>query len=76
MDKSNFRITNVHLNIPGALKDINKIAVDLGCNIGMQFLSTHKAIGYLIMDVDKDVAAELRTRIAALDCSLRTLIIR
>ncbi|KPA73567.1 D-3-phosphoglycerate dehydrogenase-like protein [Leptomonas pyrrhocoris] len=76
VDKSNFRITNVHLNVPGALKDINKIAVDLDCNIGMQFLSTYKAIGYLIMDVDKDVAAELRTRIASLDCSMRTLIIR
>ncbi|KPI82894.1 D-3-phosphoglycerate dehydrogenase-like protein [Leptomonas seymouri] len=74
--KSYFRITNAHLNVPGALKDINKIAVDLGCNIGMQFLSTYKSIGYLIMDVDKDVAGELRTRIAALDCSMRTLIIR
>lgn len=76
VNKANFRITNVHLNIPGALKDINKIAVDLDCNIGMQFLSTYKAIGYLIMDVDKDVATELRDRIAALDCSMRTLIIR
>ncbi|CAC9438585.1 D-3-phosphoglycerate dehydrogenase-like protein [Leishmania infantum JPCM5] len=76
VDKSNFRLTNVHANVPGALNEINKIAVDLGCNIGMQFLSTSKAIGYLIMDVDKDVATELRKRISALKYSIRTLIIR
>lgn len=75
-DKSLFRITNVHLNVPGALKEINKIVTDLECNITMQFLSTYKTIGYLIMDVDKDVAVELKKRIAALDCSMRTLIIR
>ncbi|AIN95237.1 D-3-phosphoglycerate dehydrogenase-like protein [Leishmania panamensis] len=74
--KQNFRLTNVHVNVPGALKDINKIALDLDCNIGMQFLATSKAIGYLIMDVDKDVAAELRKRIAELKCSICTLIIR
>ncbi|KAG5508281.1 hypothetical protein JIQ42_08203 [Leishmania sp. Namibia] len=76
VDKKTFRLTNVHANVPGALKDINKIAVDLDCNIGLQFLSTCKAIGYLIMDVDRDVASELRKRIAALRCSIRTLIIR
>ncbi|CAD2222995.1 D-3-phosphoglycerate dehydrogenase [Angomonas deanei] len=70
------RITNVHLNIPGSLKDINKIAVDLDCNIALQFLSTERAVGYLIMDVDQDVAIELRDRIAKLECSIRTLIIK
>lgn len=71
-----FRVTNVHLNVPGALRDINKIAVDLGCNIGLQYLGTNKAIGYLIMDVDKDVAVELRSRISSLPVSMRTLIIK
>lgn len=73
---SNYRVTNVHANIPGALRDINKVAVDLGCNIGLQFLSTSKSIGYLIMDVDQDVAAELCLRISKLDCSMRTLVIQ
>ncbi|KAG5511869.1 hypothetical protein JKF63_07694 [Porcisia hertigi] len=76
VEKTSFRLTNVHLNVPGALKDINKIAVDLDCNIRLQYLSTYKAIGYVIMDVDKDVAVEFRKSIAALDTSIRTLIIR
>ncbi|GET85506.1 D-3-phosphoglycerate dehydrogenase-like protein [Leishmania tarentolae] len=74
--KSYFRLTNIHENMPGTLNEINKIAVDLGCNIGMQFLSTYKAIGYLIMDVDRDVAVELRRRVSELKGSIRTLIIR
>ncbi|EPY33132.1 D-3-phosphoglycerate dehydrogenase [Strigomonas culicis] len=69
------RITNVHLNVPGALKEINRIAVDLGCNIGLQFLSTEKKIGYLIMDVDQDVAHELRKKLSELEVSIHTLII-
>lgn len=70
------RVTNVHLNVPGALSDINNVVVNLGCNIGLQFLSTHKAVGYLVMDVEKDVAMKVGEKIAELECSMRSLVIR
>ncbi|KAH9598755.1 D-isomer specific 2-hydroxyacid dehydrogenase [Trypanosoma melophagium] len=71
------RITNVHINTPGALSLINKIVLELNCNIGMQYLSTKGHIGYLVMDMDmqKDVSLELRKRISELEYSIRTLII-
>src|SRR5205823_4474318 len=50
------RILNVHRNVPGVLRDINRIVSDLEANIHSQFLATDPAIGYLIMDLDQDVS--------------------
>ena len=51
------RLTNVHLNEPGMLGQINNIISKAGVNIGGQSLSTDEKIGYLIIDIDskKDV---------------------
>jgi D-3-phosphoglycerate dehydrogenase len=38
-------------------------------------LSTDADIGYLIMDLDEDVAQEVRDRIAALQTNIRTRIL-
>src|SRR5512140_3864572 len=46
------RILNVHKNVPGVLRDINKIVSDMNANIRSQLLSTDPSIGYLIMDLD------------------------
>ena len=43
---------NVHRNVPGVLRDINRIVSDRNANIHAQVLSTDAAIGYLIMDLD------------------------
>src|SRR5206468_8093255 len=42
------RILNVHRNVPGVLRDINRIVSDLHANIHAQILSTDANIGYLI----------------------------
>src|SRR5207244_8920463 len=47
------RILNVHRNVPGVLRDINRTVSDLGANIRAQVLSTDPDIGYLIMDLDR-----------------------
>lgn len=69
------RILNVHRNVPGVLRDINRIVSDLNANIHSQVLSTASAIGYLIMDLDQDVSAEVGRRIGALGTSIRTRIL-
>ena len=69
------RILNVHRNVPGVLRDINKIVSDLSANIHSQILSTDANIGYLIMDLDQDVSDDVRKAMAALSTNIRTRIL-
>ncbi|HTS79360.1 MAG TPA: phosphoglycerate dehydrogenase [Myxococcaceae bacterium] len=54
-----WRLINVHQNVPGVLRDLNRIVSDREANIHAQVLSTNAAIGYLIMDLDSNVAAQV-----------------
>jgi D-3-phosphoglycerate dehydrogenase len=73
--KETHRILNVHRNVPGVLRDVNKIVSDLEANIDSQVLSTDPEIGYLIMDLHQDVSAEVSRAIAALPTSIRTRVL-
>jgi D-3-phosphoglycerate dehydrogenase len=73
--RGSHRILNVHRNVPGVLRDINKIVSDLSANIQSQVLATDPNIGYLIMDIDKDVSNDVYRAIAALDTNIRTRIL-
>jgi D-3-phosphoglycerate dehydrogenase / 2-oxoglutarate reductase len=75
LSKGAHRILNVHKNVPGVLRDINKIVSDLNANIRAQLLSTDQDIGYLIMDLDDDVSREVRNAVAALSTDIRTRIL-
>jgi D-3-phosphoglycerate dehydrogenase len=50
------RVVHVHQNVPGVLRDVNRIVSDQNANIHAQLLSTNAEIGYLIMDLDSPVA--------------------
>jgi D-3-phosphoglycerate dehydrogenase len=69
------RILNVHRNTPGVLRDINKIVSDLNANIHAQVLSTDANIGYLVMDLDQDVANPVCQAIAGLHTDIKTRIV-
>ncbi len=69
------RILNVHRNVPGVLRDINKIVSDASANIRAQVLSTDADIGYLVMDLENDVAETVRKGVAALETNIRTRIL-
>jgi len=73
--KDAHRILNVHRNVPGVLRDVNKIVSDLEANIDSQVLSTDPEIGYLIMDLHQDVSAEVSRAIAALPTNIRTRVL-
>jgi D-3-phosphoglycerate dehydrogenase / 2-oxoglutarate reductase len=66
------RVLNVHQNVPGVLRDINKIVSDLGANIKAQSLATDAQIGYLIMDMEKTDAKDASEHIARLSTSIKT----
>lgn len=73
--KGAHRILNVHKNVPGVLRDINKIVSDMNANIRAQVLATDPEIGYLIVDLDQDVSQDVKKGIAALDTSIKTRIL-
>jgi len=66
------RVLNVHRNVPGVLGNINRIVSELDANIHAQMLSTDAQVGYLVMDIEKDVAEEVSARVAALSTDIRT----
>ncbi len=69
------RVLNVHRNVPGVLRDINKIVSDRNANVLGQVLATDPEVGYLVMDLDKEVANEVRAAIKALPTSIKTRIL-
>jgi len=69
------RILNIHRNVPGVLRDINRIISDLNANIERQVLATDPHIGYLVMDLDADLSAEVLDRITLLPTSIRTRVL-
>jgi D-3-phosphoglycerate dehydrogenase len=73
--KGTHRILNVHKNVPGVLRDINRIVSDKNANIRSQVLATDPDIGYLVMDLDQDVSKEVKRDIAALETSIKTRIL-
>jgi D-3-phosphoglycerate dehydrogenase len=73
--KEGHRILNVHRNVPGVLRDVNRIVSDLNANIDSQVLSTDATIGYLVMDMHQDVSSEVGRAIGALVTSIRTRVL-
>jgi D-3-phosphoglycerate dehydrogenase / 2-oxoglutarate reductase len=69
------RILNIHRNQPGVLSQINTIISELHANVESQVLATNIDVGYLIMDIDRDVSEEVRSRISALETNIRTRIL-
>ena len=69
------RLLNVHRNVPGVLSSINRIVSDAQANIESQVLATTPAIGYLVMDINREVSSEVRQQLAALGTSIRTRVL-
>jgi D-3-phosphoglycerate dehydrogenase len=75
LTRDTHRILNTHKNVPGVLRDINRIVSDHNANIRAQVLSTDSDIGYLIMDLEQDVSQDVKRAIAALPTSIKTRIL-
>lgn len=71
----NHRILNVHQNVPGVLSAINSIISETKANVAAQVLATDPEIGYLIMDLDRDVSEEVKAKVRDLPTSIRTRIL-
>jgi len=69
------RILNIHRNVPGVLAAVNQIVSEVGANIDAQRLATSADIGYLVMDLNREVSDEVNARISALPMNVRTRIL-
>ena len=69
------RILNIHQNVPGVLAAVNNIVSEVGANIEAQQLATTRDIGYLVMDVNRELSDEVHSRISALPMNVRTRIL-
>lgn len=69
------RILNIHQNVPGVLAAVNHIVSEVGANIDAQQLATTRDIGYLVMDINREVSDEVSARISALPMNVRTRIL-
>ncbi|MBM3974853.1 MAG: phosphoglycerate dehydrogenase [Planctomycetes bacterium] len=66
------RLLDIHCNVPGVLASVTAIVSELGANIEAQQLGTTKDVGYLVMDIDRELSDAVRDRIAALPSSIKT----
>lgn len=72
---SSHRILHIHKNVPGVLSEVNRIISEVGANIDAQYLNTSADIGYLIMDINKDLSEEVKNRIAVLPQTIKARIL-
>ena len=65
------RVINIHQNVPGVLRDLNRIVSDAQANVAAQLLGTNNEIGYLIMDFDRPVSGQVCEAMRKLDTTIR-----
>jgi D-3-phosphoglycerate dehydrogenase len=70
--RASHRILNIHRNVPGVLSAINAIIASAGANIIAQYLETRGEVGYLIIDIDSDISATVKSSIDELSTSIKT----
>ncbi len=73
--RDSHRLLNVHHNVPGVLSSINRIVADAQANIEGQILATNPDIGYLVMDLNREVSREVQLQMSALEPNIRTRVL-
>ena len=65
------RFIHIHENAPGVLAEINKTLAEYSINVVGQYLKTNESIGYVITDIDKDYAKEVKKDLKKITGTLR-----
>ncbi len=69
------RILHIHRNVPGVLKEINRSIAAEDINVLGQYLATDTRIGYVILDIAKDVSHRLLDRIKGIEGTIRARVL-
>jgi D-3-phosphoglycerate dehydrogenase len=72
------RIAHIHQNVPGVLRDVNRIVSEAEANVVGQVLATDPAIGYLLMDIEggREETVSLVGKMKALSTTIRAELLR
>lgn len=65
------RILHIHRNVPGVLSEINTTLANANVNILGQYLATNEHIGYVVLDVDKELSRHALTLLKHVKETLR-----
>lgn len=69
------RLLHIHQNIPGVLTKINQAFAQNDINIAAQYLQTKGEIGYVVIDVDSEVAEAAFEQLTAIEGTIKTRIL-
>ena len=69
------RILHIHENVPGVLTDINADLSEHGINVVGQYLKTNEDIGYVILDIDRDISQKAYEILKNVNGTIRTRIV-
>ena len=56
LQENTHRILHIHNNVPGVLSEINTVLSANKVNILAQYLKTNEEIGYVVLDVDREIS--------------------
>jgi len=73
--KDTHRILHIHKNIPGMLQKINKAIADENINVQSQYLLTNEDIGYVVLDIEKQVSGNLNLTLQEIEGTLKTRVL-
>jgi len=65
------RILHIHKNVPGVLSQINSQLSKYNINIVAQYLKTNEHIGYVVVDVDKQLSKQATELLKAVPNSIK-----
>ena len=69
------RILHIHKNVPGVLSEINTALSNANINILGQHLATNEHIGYVVLDVDKQLSRQAFKLLKEVKHTIRTRIL-
>jgi len=71
LHEGSHRILHIHRNAPGMLREINKALAEEDINVVGQYLGTNQEVGYVVLDIGKDMSGRLFDRIRQIDGTIK-----
>lgn len=69
------RILHIHHNIPGVLSEINAALSGNGVNILGQYLKTNEQVGYVVIDVDRELSGQAALLLKEIKGTIRSRLV-
>lgn len=69
------RILNMHRNEPGVLSKINNLLSEAGANVNAQLLGTDENIGYVIIDLNREVSRDVVQMLREMPFDVKTRVL-